>query len=354
MSRIGRRGFLASAIGAVGGSELARRRTFEILPARVQPAVVSSVNGLPYMEKALERLTKGEDTLDVCVWAVSQVENDPNDQSVGYGGFPNAEGVVELDACVMHGPSQTAGSVASLRNIKNPASVARDVLRHTDHVMIVGEGALRFAKSMGYREENLLTEKTRQAWVRWRARHSQKDDWIEPREKFGEGKPQPKGTRAETLKNGKRETGTINFDAVNAKGEVSGTTTTSGLAWKVPGRVGDSPIIGAGLYVDGRVGAAGGTGRGEAAITSCGAHVIVEEMRRGAHPKDACLTAVRRVVEMNTIPYLLDERGRTKFQCQFYALDVKGRVGAASIWPSPYAQGDAQGVRRAQTASLYE
>lgn len=346
MSRIGRRGFIASALGAVGAG-LPARRSFEILPSRVHPAVVSSVNGLPYMEEALERLTNGEDTLDVCVWAVGQVENDPKDQSVGYGGFPNAEGIVELDACVMHGPSQCAGSVASLRNIKNPASVARDVLKHTDHVMIVGEGALRFARSMGYPEENLLTEKTRKAWLRWRARNSKTDDWLEPGEKFGREAPQPKGEY-------KRETGTINFDAVNAKGEVSGATTTSGLAWKIPGRVGDSPIIGAGLYVDGTVGAAGGTGRGEAAITACGAHVIVEEMRRGAHPQDACLAAVRRVVAMNKIPYLLDEKGRTKFQCQFYALDVKGRLGAASIWPSPYARGDEKGVRRAQTASLYE
>ncbi|MEZ6195650.1 MAG: N(4)-(beta-N-acetylglucosaminyl)-L-asparaginase [Planctomycetota bacterium] len=345
MTRLNRRGFLGGAAAAFGGATLGAAAPFNILPARVHPAVVSSVNGLPYMEKALERLAEGDDTLDVCVWAVNQVENDPEDQSVGYGGLPNEEGIVELDACCMHGPSNTAGSVASLRNIKNPVSVARDVLLHTDHVMLVAEGALRFARSMGYPEENLLTEASRKRWIAWRAARSKTDDWLEPGEKFGTGAPRPTG---------KRETGTINFDAVNGKGEVSGCTTTSGLAFKVPGRVGDSPIIGAGLYVHGKVGAAGGTGRGEAAITACGAHLIVEEMRRGAHPKDACLEAVKRVVEMNTIPYLLDEKGRTTFQCQFYAVDVKGRVGAASIWPSPYAHGDGDGVRKAQTASLYE
>ncbi len=265
--------------------------------------------------------------------------------SVGYGGLPNAEGVVELDSCCMHGPTNNAGSVASLRNIKNPSRVARDVLWYTDHVMLVGEGALRFARMMGHREENLLTEAARKRWLKWKLSHSRNDDWLEEHER----RPHLKSEGRKE----KRETGTINFNCCNDRGEVSGVTTTSGLAWKIPGRIGDSPIIGAGLHVDGKVGAAGSTGRGEAVIVACGAHTVVEALRRGMHPTDACLHGVKRVRDMNRMAYLLKPDGRPTFQVNFYAVDVKGRTGGAAIYPTQYAAGDKKGARLVDSATLY-
>ncbi len=347
MPRNSRRDFLkTSVLAAAAAGTLATNRAPAAIIRRKGPAVACSANGLPYVARALEELAAGRDTRDVAVAAVNEVENDPKDQSVGYGGLPNEEGVVELDSSCMHGPTMNAGAVASLRNIKNPASVAKDVLWHTDHVLLVGEGALRFARAMGYEEENLLTEESRLAWLRWKRGLSPKDDWLEPWEKRPELKPKPKDE--------KRETGTINFDCCNAKGEVSGVTTTSGLAWKIPGRVGDSPIIGAGLYVDGTVGAAGSTGRGEAVITSCGAHVVVEAIRAGMHPKDACLEAVKRVIATTKNAYLLRENGEPAFQVNFYAVDTKGRAGGASIRPSRYGHGDHEGARLMDTASVYD
>ncbi|MCB1282681.1 MAG: isoaspartyl peptidase/L-asparaginase, partial [Salinibacterium sp.] len=213
-------------------------------------------------------------------------------------------------------------------------------------VLLVGEGALRFARARGFKEENLLTEEARVTWMKWKAKLSPDDDWLEPHEKRPELAPKPKKE--------KRETGTINFDCCNAKGEVSGVTTTSGLAFKIPGRVGDSPLIGAGLYVNGRVGAAGSTGRGEAVILSCGSHAVVEFMRQGMHPKDAALEGIRRAVEMSTMPYLLREDGKPDFQVNFYAVDTKGRIGGAAIWPTRFACGDAQGARHEDSAYLFK
>ncbi len=340
---VSRRGFLKSSVLVAGASAGLPLPTFAI-GKKVQIAIACSSNGLPYITEALEKLEKGQDTLDVAVEAVNHVESDPKDMSVGYGGLPNAEGIVELDSCCMHGPTNNAGSVGSLRNIKNPSRVARDVLWHTDHVMLVGEGALRFARMMGHKEENLLTEAARKRWLHWKLSHSQKDDWLEPHEK------RPKMKKE---KDGKRETGTINFNCCNAKGEVSGVTTTSGLAWKIPGRVGDSPIIGAGLYVDGKIGSAGSTGMGECVIVSCGAHTVVEALRRGMHPKDACLHGVKRAAEMNRMPNRVNKKGRPSFQVNFYAVDVKGQVGGAAIYPTRYAKGDAQGAKLCDSASLY-
>ncbi|MCB9831257.1 MAG: N(4)-(beta-N-acetylglucosaminyl)-L-asparaginase [Planctomycetes bacterium] len=361
MTRRSRRDFLKTSVLAAGASTLLAGRAPAAIVRRQAPAVVCSPNGMPYVAEALERLAAGEDTLDVAVAAVNQVENDPKDDSVGFGGLPNEDGIVELDSCCMHGPTMNAGGVASLRNIKNPASVARDVLWYTDHVLLVGDGALRFARAMGYPEENLLTEESRRKWLAWKRSLSPKDDWLEPREKRPQLAPDDDGrlrlappAKDDDEKGEKRKTGTINFDCCNAKGEVSGVTTTSGLAWKIPGRVGDSPIIGAGLYVDGEVAAAGSTGRGEAVIVACGSHTVVEAIRSGLHPKDACLLAVKRVVATTKNAYLRYPDGRIRFQVNFYAVDVKGRVGAASVFPSRFGQGDAQGARLVDTASLYD
>jgi N4-(beta-N-acetylglucosaminyl)-L-asparaginase len=306
--------------------------------------VISSENGLRACDRAMTLLTAGKDTLDAVVAGVNINEEDPEDNSVGYGGLPNEECVVELDACVMHGPTRRAGSVASIRNIKTPSTVAKLVMEETDHIMLVGEGALRFARAWGMKEDNLLTEKSRLAWMVWK--QSLRDagghnNWTD-----GLDAPSPKvkaafpSVDAETLAWAWEMavhpvTGTINCLALNSKGEISGVTTTSGLAWKIPGRVGDSPIIGAGLYVDQEVGAAGSTGRGEENIRVAGAHSIVENMRHGMTPKEACLEALKRVARN----YNNDEAKLKQFDINFYALRKDGAYAGASLWNGALQRG---------------
>ncbi len=268
----------------------------------------------------------GQDTLDAAVAGVNIVEEDPNDNSVGYGGLPNEDGVVELDSCVMHGPTRGCGSVAALQNIKTPSSVAQLVMQRTDHIMLGGEGALRFAKAHGFKEEDLLTEESRRAWLRWREENSARDNWLPPPDPVGADR---RSSRHEPIA---FTYGTITCLALNAAGQMSGVTTTSGLSWKLSGRVGDSPIIGAGLYVDNDVGAAGSTGRGEANIKICGAHTIVELMRGGASPADAVMQAIERVIKFTVEPRLLDSEGKPTFDLKFYALAKDGRFAGASIW----------------------
>jgi N4-(beta-N-acetylglucosaminyl)-L-asparaginase len=245
--------------------------------------------------------------------------------SVGYGGLPNEDGVVELDASVMHGPTGRGGAVASLRNIRNPSRVARLVMERTDHVLLVGEGALRFARAHGFREENLLTDEAREAWLKWKENLSTKDDWLPPHSiderDIGEG-----------LTSFLRNHGTINCNAVDLRGNISGCTTTSGLAFKIPGRVGDSPILGAGLYVDNDIGAAGSTGRGEANLLSLSSFLIVEHMRQGKNPQQACLLACERIHAQTKAKRLLDEKGRPRFNVEFYAVNKQGEFGGASMW----------------------
>jgi N4-(beta-N-acetylglucosaminyl)-L-asparaginase len=231
-----------------------------------------------------------------------------------------------------------AGAVGALEGIKTPSEVAKYVLLYTDHIMLVGEGAKRFALSYGFKEENLLTDASRERWLRWRANRGPDDDWINV---------------PEDEEMAIRPTGTINLNVVNPKGEVSSVTTTSGLAWKIPGRVGDSPLIGAGQYTDNDVGAAGSTGRGEANIKVCGAFLTVEFMRRGLKPADAALETLKRVVT-TTEKLLLDDRGRPRFGLNFYAVNKNGEFGAASMYPSRYAAWDGSKADRYDTAYLYE
>ncbi len=267
----------------------------------------------------------GADTLDAVIAGVNIIEEDPEDMSVGYGGLPNEDGVVELDSCVMHGPTCRAGAVAALRNVKTPSRVAKVVMERTDHVMIVGEGALRFARAHGFEEVNLLTDEARKVWLRWKESHSDRDDWIPPEVPDDD-------TRSSALTDVPFAYGTINCCALSPAGDLSGVTTTSGLSFKIPGRVGDSPIIGAGLYVDNNVGAAGSTGRGEAVIKTCGAHTVVEGMRHGLSPVEACVAALRRIVETTTEKRLLRKDGRPNFDVKFYAVAKDGQHGAAAIW----------------------
>jgi len=329
MTDLSRRDFLQSAAAAAAlAGALSQSLAEEPKPTELKvsgPVVVSSANGLRATEKAAEMIAAGADTLDAVVAGVTIVEEDPADNSVGYGGLPNEEGVVELDSSVMHGPSCRAGAVAALRNIKTPSQVARLVMQRTDHVLLVGEGALRFARAHGFKEYDLLTDESRKLWLDWKERHSDDDDWIPPEV------PDPK-KRSDGRKDFVFTYGTITCLGLNPAGDISGVTTTSGLSYKSPGRVGDSPIIGAGLFVDNTVGAAGSTGRGEAVLKICGSHTVVEAMRLGMAPVEACLHALQRIVATTTEKRLRHEDGRPNFDVKFYALSKDGRFGAASIW----------------------
>jgi N4-(beta-N-acetylglucosaminyl)-L-asparaginase len=297
---------------------------------------VASANGLEAVAKAMDGTHAGGDTLEAVVQGVNLVERDPNDTSVGFGGLPNFDGVVQLDSSVMHGPTRGAGAVACLEGIKAPSLVAMDVMKYTDHVLLVGKGAQRFAASMGHPVEDLLTEESRRRWVEWRARMSDEDDFLTPEETLHSLSGfVPESAYGDSLldsHDGVRPQGTINCNIVNGEGEISGVTTTSGLSWKIPGRVGDSPIVGAGLYVDNDVGACGSTGRGEAVIKTVGSHSVVELMRGGMHPKDACLEALRRVVRFTVEPRLQDEQGRPGFNVNYYAVNKAGEWAGAAIW----------------------
>jgi N4-(beta-N-acetylglucosaminyl)-L-asparaginase len=335
-----------------------------VVPQGFRPVIVCSANGVTHLDDGMAVLKSGGDTLDAALAVVTKVEDDPNDDSVGYGGLPNEDGVVELDASVMHGPTGRAGAVASVQKIKNPSLVAKVVMEKTNHVFIVGAGALQFAEDEGFVPMNLLTERSRLAWLAWKAQSS--ENW-----RPGLDSPEWKEKLALLLdtpdKMAWREhiedvvahprTGTINCLAVNAKGEVSGTTTTSGLSWKIAGRVGDSPVIGAGLFVDNEVGGAGSTGRGEENIKIAGGHTIVEMMRRGSSPTDACLEALHRVARNY---HAFPERLKT-FHIQFYALNKHGEYGAASLWgkhpngtPVHYAVHDGTKAQLLATTPLFD
>lgn len=319
-------------------------------PAPGTIRVIASGNGLPATALAFDMLGKGADPADAVVQGIALIENDPNDMSVGYGGLPNEDGVVELDASVMHGPTHKAGAVAALRNIKNPAAVALTVLRRTDHVLLVGEGALRFARAHGFQEENLLTEAARQAWLRWKESLSTEDDWLND-----EQRDPPKGSKPAASAPIPWTTGTVHCAAVDRDGDLAACTSTSGLSYKIPGRVGDSPIVGAGMYCDNAVGAAGATGRGEAVIANCGAFSIVREMEHGAAPVDACLAVLKRIVDRTREKRLLDARGRPAFNVCVYALRKDGAYGSAAIYKgSDFAIHDGRENRRMPGAFLFE
>lgn len=338
-NKITRRDFVrASAAAGVAANVMSNTSLTSFAQAKgARPVVVSSANGLQAAAKAMEMIHAGADTLDAVIAGVNIVEDDPKDMSVGYGGLPNEEGVVELDASVMHGPTKRAGAVASLRNIKNPSKVAKLVLERTDHLLLVGEGALRFALAHGFKSQDLLTEESRAVWLKWKETMSDQDGW-------GPGLAAPETPPQGLNYNGTMKekdllalaaeiiahppTGTINCLAINERGDISGTTTTSGMAFKIPGRVGDSPLIGCGLFVDNEVGAAGSTGRGEECIKINGAHTIVEMMRRGMSPTDACLEACKRVAGS----YNGNMVKLRKFNINFYALNKNGEYGGGALW----------------------
>ena len=295
-----------------------------------RPVAVASANGLGAVKEAVARMLAGAPPVDAAVAGVALVEADPNDLTVGLGGLPNEEGVVQLDAAVMDGTLMRAGAVAALERIKHPAQVALEIMRRTTRVLLVGEGALRFARARGFAEENLLTERARKIWLHWKNTASPDDDWLELPEDandpdfiwlqkhFGRRMPRP--------------TGTIHLSACAGDGAVGCCTTTSGLAFKLPGRVGDSPLVGAGLYCDGEVGSAGATGHGESCILAAGAHTVVEFMRQKASPEAACLETCRRIARNTRLDYLKDAQGRPRNNVTLYAVNRAGEVGAAAIW----------------------
>jgi N4-(beta-N-acetylglucosaminyl)-L-asparaginase len=317
--------------------------------------VVASENGESAVTRALEVLGQGADPLDAVIEGVNLVEADPDDVTVGYGGLPNALGVVQLDACCMHGPTHRAGGVAALEGIKHPSKVARLVMEETDHVLLVGPGALGFALEHGFREEELLTETSRQVWLYWRGSLGVADDYLPPdtsgftplAKEIIEKNPDLFGPEE------RRPTGTINCCAVDANGDLAGVTTTSGLFFKIPGRVGDSPVIGAGLYVDNDVGAAGSTGRGEANLLNLTSFLIVERMREGKSPEEACLEGCQRIVENNVEKRLQRKDGLPSFNVSFYALNKAGEYGSASIFgPGRFAVAGAGGPGRLEDRAV--
>ena len=372
MSRISRREFtkrLSAAMGSAAAFFSAdllawargREPAFPGSPMRQtagkRPIVISSANGYHFgaTRVAYEKLVGGADTLDAAIAGVNMNETNPDDMSVGYGGLPNENGVVQLDSCVMHGPTMQCGAVGAIERVKTPSLVAKAIMDNTDEIFFVGRGATEFARSMGFEMADMLTDRARRVWVLWRETRSLYDSW-------GAGLDTPDYEKMQEMKKRGPEFayfvhkkaaelgipkdeqemavnavlhpphGTINCQALNAKGEISGVTTTSGLAWKIPGRVGDSPIIGAGNYVDGEVGAGGSTGRGEENIRVAGGHTVVELMRQGKTPMEACLETLRRVQHLfRAYPERLK-----KVEIQFYALRVDGAYAAASLWgPRP-------------------
>jgi N4-(beta-N-acetylglucosaminyl)-L-asparaginase len=333
-----------------------------LTPKSARPVVISSANGNVFknggdvtcVQKAFTLITQGADVLDALIAGVNLVELDPTDDSVGYGGLPNAEGVVQLDSCCMHGPKKRAGGVASLEGVRTPSLVAKAVMEMTDHHLLVGHGAQEFARSLGFKvEDDLNTENSRRLWLEWK-RRTDPSHYLDPKDRAEAGFRAGVQMAREGLIDREHLWGTINCDGINARGEICGVTTTSGLAWKIPGRVGDSPILGAGLYVDGAIGAAGSTGRGEANLYNLSSYLIVEALRRGAHPRDAGMEALRRVVANTVEKRLLNDRRRPNFGLNFYVLNARGEHAGVSMYPAKYAVCDESGPRTLPTEALFE
>jgi N4-(beta-N-acetylglucosaminyl)-L-asparaginase len=349
MTDISRRDFVrAGALagvtaGLIGERVLAQGPAIKSNSAR--PVVIASGNGNRFknggdrtcIEEAFRLLVGGSDPLDAVIAGVNIVERDPEDTSVGYGGLPNADGIVQLDSCCMHGPKKRAGGVAALEGVRTPSLVAKAVMEQTDHHLLVGAGAQAFARSMGFEiEADLNTPRSRQLWLEWK-RRIDPAHYLDPQKRASAGFEAGLQMVAEGLIDRDHYYGTINCNALSPRGELAGVTTTSGLAWKIPGRVGDSPILGAGLYVDGEVGAAGSTGRGEANLYNLCSFLIVENMRRGMSPKDAGMEALRRIKSATVERRLLNSRGEPNFNVNFYVVNARGEHAGVALYAEPKA-----------------
>lgn len=349
MASIDRREFVRTGTAAGIATALsaapvaAHRRTPEVMVRRrARPLVISDSSGYHYrnggprnaVEEAFFRMTQGEDVLDALIAGVNIPELDPDETGIGYGGLPNEHGVVQLDSCCMHGPRRRAGGVAALEGVRTPSLVAKAVMDLTDHHLLVGKGAQEFARQLGFTiEQDLNTEQSRQLWLEWK-RRIDPEHWLDPHRRVGHGLDVGRGMVRDGLIRESSFWGTINCDGIDANGNICGVTTTSGLAWKIAGRAGDSPILGAGLYVDNDVGAAGSTGRGEANLYNLSSFLIIEEMRRGASPKDAGLAALRRI-RANTIePRLRNAAGEPNFNVRFFVLNKAGEYAGVAMYAS--------------------
>jgi N4-(beta-N-acetylglucosaminyl)-L-asparaginase len=344
-SRLSRRAFVKAGTAGIAAAAAPADAAQQAAPAvrtgrAIKPVVIASANGHYHrnggtktcVETAFSAIVQGTDVLEALIAGVNIVELDPADTSVGYGGLPNADGVVQLDSCCMHGPNKRAGGVAALEGVRTPSRVAHAVMQYTDHHLIVGPGAQGFARSMGFAiEADLNTEASRKAWLEWK-RRSDPEHYLDPEKRQSTNRRILGELIAEGITPPRQVWGTINCDAINASGQICGVTTTSGLAWKIPGRVGDSPILGAGLYVDGGVGAAGSTGRGEANLFGLSSFLVVELMRQGMHPKDAGLEALRRIRANTVEKRLRKANGDPNFNVTFYALNARGESSAVALY----------------------
>ncbi len=361
--KLNRRDFVrtgaAAAVAAAAPSAV-----FGQAPAVVRraarPLVIAAANGNRFknggpvtcVERAFQMITSGGDVLDAVIAGVNIVELDPEDSSVGYGGLPNADGVVQLDSCCMHGPRKRAGGVGALEGVRTPSLVAKAVADLTDHHLIVGKGAQDFARNVGFKvEDDLNTERSRRLWLEWK-RRTDPEHYLDPSKRERAGLMATLQMAREGLIDYEHVYGTINCDGLNTKGEICGVTTTSGLAFKIPGRLGDSPILGAGLYLDNEVGAAGSTGRGEANLYGLCSFMIVENMRRGMSPKDAAMDILQRIRKNTIEKRLLDESGNPSFDIDFYILNAKGEYAGVSLRPSTYAICTENGPQTLPTEAL--
>jgi N4-(beta-N-acetylglucosaminyl)-L-asparaginase len=355
---VDRRTFVrASAAGlaaaSLPGAARAAERPPGILVRRaVKPVVISDASGFHYrnggprnaVEEAFARIVAGEDVLDALIAGVNIPELDPEETGIGYGALPNEKGVVQLDASCMHGPKRRAGGVAALEGVRTPSNVAKAVMEFTDHHLLVGQGAQDFARNLGFTiEADLNTERSRALWLEWK-RRIDPEHYLDPKRRGEPGETEAAREQAgldaglSMVRDGLIPEGsfrgTINCDGINPAGDICGVTTTSGLAWKIPGRAGDSPVLGAGLYVDNDVGAAGSTGRGEANLYNLTSFLIVENMRRGLHPKDAGLEGLRRIRQNTVEQRLLNARGLPNFNIRFFALNKRGEYAGVSMYAS--------------------
>jgi N4-(beta-N-acetylglucosaminyl)-L-asparaginase len=344
VNRITRRKFVVTG-GALAAAphKVLSAAPVMLVPKTVKPIVISSSNGnrfknggaMTCVETAFSMITKGADVLDAVIAGVNLNELDPEEMSVGYGALPNADGVVQLDSCCMHGPLKRAGGVAALEGVRTPSLVAKAVMNITDHHLLVGKGAQDFARNMGFKiEDDLNTERSRKAWLEWK-RRTDPLHYLDPQKRS----ELMHKTRIQMAREGwvdeEHLWGTINCDGISPKGEICGVTTTSGLSWKIAGRVGDSPILGAGLYVDNEVGAAGSTGRGEANLYNLTSFLIVEGLRRGLSPKDAGIEGLKRIKASTIEKRLLNEKGNPNFGINFYILNAKGEHAGVTMYAGP-------------------
>lgn len=361
--RINRRDFVRTGAVAAGLGALPREGAAAAPAIRqpgAKPVVIASANGHRYTNggaetcvvRAFREMTDGADVLEALIAGVNIVELDPADTSVGYGGLPNADGVVQLDACCMHGPRKRAGGVAALEGIRTPSKVAHAVMQQTDHHLLVGHGAQTFARQLGFTvEDDLNTETSRKLWLDWK-RRIDPEHFLDPEKRARVGFEAGVQMVREGLVDPEHYFGTINCNGVNRAGDVCGVTTTSGLAWKIPGRVGDSPILGAGLYVDGEIGAAGSTGRGEANLFGLCSYLVVEQLRMGKTPKDAGMEALRRIKAATIEKRLLDPRGNPNFQVNFYVVNRAGDFAGVALYESTFAVCTENGPEVRQSEAL--